>query len=65
MGIIIPRPQMRSKENRTIIDRLARHNQLTVKYEAEGLNRKAASAKAYAEITGRASSAKGMKGPAT
>ncbi len=55
MGIVIPRPPIRAKESRTIRQRLARHAELTERYKAEGLSPAAASAKAYQDITGKAS----------
>lgn len=50
MGIAIPRPQMRKKERRTIEANLARHHDLMKKYEADGLDREAASEKAMQEL---------------
>jgi hypothetical protein len=44
MGIAIPRPQMRSRERRSLEWSLRRHNELTRQFEADGMSR---AAKAY------------------
>lgn len=53
MGLAIPRPSMRAKESRTITARLKEHYRLWKKFEAEGMEREAASEKAYDIVTGR------------
>ena len=50
MGIVVPRPQMRSRERRTIEARLRYHHDLMTKFESEGMSREAASDKAFAQI---------------
>lgn len=55
MGIIVPRPAMRSKERRAINEHLRRHGELMKQYLADGLSRTEASAKAYEDLTGRKS----------
>jgi hypothetical protein len=50
MGIVVPRPQMRGKEARTIEANIRRHIDLTQKYQAEGMSKEAASRKSYEEI---------------
>lgn len=50
MGIIIPRPAMRSKERRQIEEN---HHELTNKYILEGLPRDEASAKAREDMRAR------------
>lgn len=50
MGIIRPRPAIRKREIRTIEARLAEHARLMAQYEAQGMDRTAASARAYADI---------------
>ena len=47
MGIVVPRPQMRSKERRTIEFRLRRHADLMKDFQEQGLSPTEASSKAY------------------
>lgn len=50
MGIVIPRPQMRSKERRTIEGHMKRHYELMKEYEAKGLSKAEASAAAMKDL---------------
>lgn len=50
MGIAIPRPQMRQRERRIIEATMARHSELMTKFEADGMSRQEASAKAYEQV---------------
>lgn len=50
MGIIIPRPPMRSREKRIIRRRLKLHAELMAKYQTEGMSKEAASKRAYADV---------------
>jgi hypothetical protein len=50
MGIVNPRPPLRAGGNRLIRVRLARHKVLTDQYIAGGMDSKAASSRAYAEV---------------
>lgn len=47
MGIINPRPALRAKGNRDIINNLKRHSDLTVLLTASGINKEEASRLAY------------------
>ena len=50
MGIVVPRPQMRSKERRTIEARLRYHSDLMAKFQAEGMSPTDASTRAYEQL---------------
>ena len=53
MGIVRPRPAIRSRQIRIIQARLADHYALMAQYEAEGMPRDEASKKAMAEVLKR------------
>lgn len=50
MGIVNPRPAMRGAEARLIVARLRVHAQRTAAYVLGGMDREAASRKAYDEV---------------
>lgn len=53
MGLVRPRPAIRSKQIRIIQARLADHHALMTQYEADGMPRDEASKKAYDEVKNR------------
>jgi hypothetical protein len=50
MGIVTPRPAMRKREARTIVDRLRSYDKLVAKYVDQGMLEKEARAKAFEEV---------------